>query len=63
MDIAEEIIKEKTGAEVQKWSVSGGSKRGWTTWLTAAVDPERVNFIAPTVCDFVNFRETVHRKL
>ena len=34
--------------KVEKFVVSGGSKRGWTTWTTAAVDP-RVVAIVPVV--------------
>ncbi|MBI4559718.1 MAG: hypothetical protein HY706_19180 [Candidatus Hydrogenedentes bacterium] len=34
--------------------VFGGSKRGWTTWLTAGVDP-RVKVIMPLVADLANF--------
>ena len=37
------------------YSVSGASKRGWTTWLVGAVDPTRVMAIVPIVLDAINF--------
>lgn len=43
-------------APLERFTVLGGSKRGWTTWLTAAVEP-RVTALAPVVIDALNMRE------
>ncbi|HEY3742981.1 MAG TPA: PhoPQ-activated pathogenicity-related family protein [Bryobacteraceae bacterium] len=38
---------------IRKFVVSGGSKRGWTAWTTAAVD-KRVDAVVPIVIDMLN---------
>mmetsp|Transcript_25094 Transcript_25094/g.47164 ORF Transcript_25094/g.47164 Transcript_25094/m.47164 type:complete len:523 (+) Transcript_25094:89-1657(+) len=50
------------GCQLDYYVVAGASKRGWTTWLMGAVDPERVVAIAPIVLDAVNFVEFAHHQ-
>jgi len=54
--------KECGNAQLDNFVVAGGSKRGWTTWCTAAVDP-RVIGIVPIVIDVVNVRKSMRNHL
>jgi PhoPQ-activated pathogenicity-related protein len=52
-DASSAASEREWGAPLERFTVTGGSKRGWTTWLTAAVDP-RVIALAPIVIDALN---------
>lgn len=53
MDAVQDFCSSKWSLKLGAFTVSGGSKRGWTTWLTAATDP-RVTALAPMVIDMLN---------
>jgi PhoPQ-activated pathogenicity-related protein len=62
MDVLQEFSKKEWSQPIDKFIIAGASKRGWTTWLTAAVD-QRVGAIAPLVIDTLNMREQMPRQL
>ena len=55
MDTVQAYARQEHREKIEKFVVSGASKRGWTTWLTGAVDP-RVAAIAPMVIDLLNLK-------
>lgn len=62
MDALQEFCRKELKIEITRFIVSGASKRGWTTWLTGAVD-SRVVAIAPLVIDTLNFPEQIPHQL
>lgn len=59
MDTVQAFCKGKEGGnhKIKSFVVAGGSKRGWTTWTTAAVD-KRVVAMVPIVIDMLNVVES-----
>jgi PhoPQ-activated pathogenicity-related protein len=53
MDAIHEFSRSRWELNIEKFTLAGASKRGWTSWLTAAVDP-RVASVAPMVIDMLN---------
>jgi len=65
MDAMTDFVATKlpeTNAQLDYYVVAGASKRGWTTWLVGAVDPDRVMAIVPIVLDAVNFIKVMHHQ-
>lgn len=62
MDVMTAVAKQEWDGGVEKFVVSGASKRGWTTWLTAVADP-RVAGIAPIVIDTLNFQPQMKHQI
>jgi len=54
MDAVQEFAARQLDRQVNRFLVSGASKRGWTTWLTGALQDPRVEAIAPMVIEMLN---------
>lgn len=57
MDAVTEVIEKNYQKKLDSFVVAGASKRGWTTWTTAATD-DRVVAIIPIVIDMLNLEES-----
>lgn len=53
MDAMQEFVGGRASMPISRFVVTGLSKRGWTTWLTASQDA-RVEALAPMVIDILN---------
>jgi PhoPQ-activated pathogenicity-related protein len=62
MDALQAFAKQEWHIEITHFVVSGASKRGWTTWLTAIADA-RVKALAPCVIDTLNMQAQLPHQL
>lgn len=62
MDTIEQFAKQELNTTVKGFVVAGGSKRGWTTWLSSAFD-KRVKGICPMVYDNLNLPEQMRHQV
>ncbi len=63
MDAIQEFTKQEWKEPVKHFVIWGASKRGWTTWLTAATGDPRVKAIAPLVIDTLNMPEQMDHQV
>jgi PhoPQ-activated pathogenicity-related protein len=59
MDATVSFVGSSAGGSrtINRFVLTGGSKRGWTAWLAAAVD-SRVTAVAPIVSDLLNMKKS-----
>jgi len=62
MDTVQALMQKKHKQKIEKFFLTGASKRGWTTWLTAAMD-HRVSAIAPMVIDTLKMGDQMKYQL
>jgi PhoPQ-activated pathogenicity-related protein len=62
LDVHTDVVQELVdpASDVQKYTIAGGSKRGWITWLLACVD-RRVQVAAPVVLTVLNMVPSLHK--
>ncbi|CAF3879539.1 unnamed protein product [Adineta steineri] len=59
MDATQAFLRQQEIPVPEHFIISGLSKRGWTTWTTAAVDNTRVIGAIPIVMDMLNIRQNM----
>ncbi|CAF0930820.1 unnamed protein product [Brachionus calyciflorus] len=60
MDTVQDFVKKNHMIEIKKFMVTGKSKRGWSAWISAAID-SRVFTVVPIVMDLLNLNTNLHQ--
>ncbi|QDV68802.1 PhoPQ-activated pathogenicity-related protein [Rosistilla carotiformis] len=62
LDAITEVAQQEWNLQLNAFTITGASKRGWTTYLLGATDP-RVAAIAPMVIDMLNMEPQMEHQL
>jgi PhoPQ-activated pathogenicity-related protein len=62
MDAASEASEQQGWGPLRSFTVSGASKRGWTSWFVAAAD-DRVKAVAPIVIDMLDMPRHLNHQM
>ena len=62
LDLIEQFMLKEENIIIDGFFVAGGSKRGWVTWFTGVVEPQRVIGIAPVVMDLLNMHVSLKHR-
>lgn len=63
MDALQAFGKAEWKLDLKHFVISGASKRGWTSWLSAATADPRIKAIAPLVIDTLNLQSQMPHQL
>jgi PhoPQ-activated pathogenicity-related protein len=63
MDTVQSLTKQESLPALDRFVITGASKRGWTTWLVGASGDKRVAGIAPMVIDILNVKAQLAHQL
>ena len=63
MDVLQAFTKDAGKPRLERFLITGASKRGWTTWLVGASKDKRVAGIAPMVIDILNVAKQIPRQM
>lgn len=61
MDAIETVSKEE-GRPIDKFIITGASKRGWTSWISAGTKDKRIVGIMPIVFDWLDMKKQINHQ-